>query len=155
MDGLSGPWGARQNATLAMGRAGSYDLCMNLKWAGFAAFAVTVAGLAWGITGLVGGSCPEGVNRCAAPPGGGKYFAATMISAFAVFAGFFPVARTEDWRPTLGLLLGAVVGAGIALWQGQSVGYWILAGTLLVVASAIVLGVRAIFRSFYAETRAV
>ncbi|MEV0218722.1 hypothetical protein [Streptomyces sp. NPDC050704] len=63
--------------------------------------------------------------------------------------------RTEDWRPTLGLLLGAVVGAGTALWQGQSMGYWILAGTLLVVAGAIVLGVRALFRSFYAESRAV
>ncbi|MGI5197443.1 hypothetical protein ACQEVY_28065 [Streptomyces sp. CA-288835] len=128
---------------------------MILKWAGFAAFAVTVAGLAWGISGLVDGSCPGGVNRCAAPPGTGKYFAATMISAFAVFAGFFPVIRTEDWRPTLGLLLGAVVGVGTALWQGQSLGYWILAGTLLVVASAIVLGVRAMFRNFHAETRTV
>ncbi|MFD5948766.1 hypothetical protein ACFWAZ_21235 [Streptomyces collinus] len=128
---------------------------MILKWAGFAAFAVTVAALGWGISGLVGGSCPEGVNRCAAPPGMGKYLAATMISGFAVFAGFFPVIRTEDWRPTLGLLLGAVVGAGIALWQGQSLGYWILAGTLLVVASAMVLGMRATFRGFHAETRAV
>ncbi|MFF4763168.1 hypothetical protein [Streptomyces sp. NPDC001292] len=83
---------------------------MIFKWAGFTVFVVTVTALAWGVSGLVEHSgCPDGRNRCAAAPGAGKYVAATMISAFAVFGGFYPVVRTVDWRPALGLPVGAVI----------------------------------------------
>lgn len=122
---------------------------MILKWAGFTAFVVTVAALAWGVSGLVEHSgCPDGLNRCAAAPGSGTYFAATMISAFAVFGGFYPVVRTMDWRPALGLPVGAVIGAGIALWHGQSLGFWILVVALLMVAAVTTIGVRALLTSF-------
>jgi hypothetical protein len=122
---------------------------MILKWTGFTAFVLTVAALAWGVSGLIEHSgCPDGRNRCAAAVGTGKYFAATMISAFAVFGGFYPVVRTVDWRPTLGLPTGAVIGAGIALWRGQSLGFWILVAALLVGAGVTTIVVRAVLTSF-------
>jgi hypothetical protein len=117
-----------------------------LKWVGFTVFAVTVFGLARGITGLMEhGGCPDGRRRCAAPPGLPLYMGAILINSFAVFAGFFAVVRTADRRPTLGLLLGAVAGAVFALAHGTTVAFWILSAALLMGATATVLGLRTIF----------
>ncbi|MFF3330384.1 hypothetical protein ACFYWX_12630 [Streptomyces sp. NPDC002888] len=117
---------------------------MVLKWAGFAVFVVAVSGLGWGIAGFVEHTgCPDGRNRCAGSPEVLKYFAAVMICGFGLVPGFGSAIRTNDWRPVLGMPVGAVIGSGIALWHGRSLGFWILVGVLLVGTSALTLAMRA------------
>ncbi|MFG2128842.1 hypothetical protein ACGFNV_13735 [Streptomyces sp. NPDC048751] len=122
---------------------------MILRWVVFALFTVTVSGLAWGVSGMVeNGGCPDGRNRCAGSPEVVKYFVAVMVGAFGMVPGFVAVVRTLDWRPLLGLPTGAVIGTGITLWRGQTLGFWIVVVALLVGTSALTFGLRATLASF-------
>lgn len=116
---------------------------MALKWVGFGVFVIAVSGLGWGLAGFVEHTgCPDGRNRCAGSSEVLKYFAAVMVCGFSLAPGFITALRTNDWRPVLGLPVGAVIGSGIALWHGRTLGFWIVAAILLVGTSALTLVMR-------------
>ncbi|MEU9288227.1 hypothetical protein AB0D57_26875 [Streptomyces sp. NPDC048275] len=110
---------------------------MRAKWAGAALAAGMVFLSGWGLAGAVTLGCeahPRG--GCGVPDGGGKYFAAIMMSplplGLMVKAGFY---RT-DWRPALGFSAGAVAGAVTTLTMGASAAHWFVV-VVLVLAAAV------------------
>ncbi|MFF8644380.1 hypothetical protein [Streptomyces sp. NPDC015345] len=70
-----------------------------------------------------------------------------FISAIVLTPGFALVIRWLDWRPLMGLPVGGVIGAAVALSSGRSLGYWIAAAALLVGAGGIATGLSVAIRS--------
>ncbi|WP_418960449.1 hypothetical protein [Streptomyces tritici] len=98
------------------------------KWVGAALNAAGMSVVAWGLTGLVELGC--GYSRrggCGVPEGGEAHFWAFFVTAALLSLPFKADGYASDWRPSLGLSAGALAGCALALSQGTSLGFWLLA----------------------------
>ncbi|GAP50379.1 hypothetical protein [Streptomyces azureus] len=101
---------------------------MNSKgWGALFGLSFAIA-LGWGLTGLVEGGCVRRHGgRCGVPDGYGWHFAAVMVAAFSLALLGWTVIRTDDWRPSLGISVGALAALVITLSTGTARGFLILA----------------------------
>lgn len=106
---------------------------MRATWVGAAFAAAAVLALGWGLAGMVGMECaphPK-AGACAIPDSGWKYLAAfvagIVVLVVPIKAGFY---RT-DWRPALGVSVGAVAGTAVVLSMGSAPFHWIFALVLI------------------------
>lgn len=88
--------------------------------------------LGWSLTGLVEGGCVwhayDGGIACGVPDGYELEFFVMFIAAFLT-----PLARTDDWRASLGISFGALVSIWITLSTGTTIWFLILAAIELAV----------------------
>ncbi|WP_406501245.1 hypothetical protein [Streptomyces sp. NBC_00500] len=76
------------------------------------------------------------------PDGYGWYAAVFVVAALSFPPLCWTVIRTDDWRPSLGISVGAAIALGITLSTGTTRGFLILA----TVEAAIAVGVPLILR---------
>ncbi|MEV5901292.1 hypothetical protein [Streptomyces sp. NPDC052127] len=109
--------------------------------------------LGWGATGFVEGGCDwhyDGQrSACGVPDGYGWRAAVFIIAALSFPPLCWTVIRTDDWRPSLGISVGAAVALAITLSTGITRGFLILAA----VEAAIAMGVPLILRRVGAGRR--
>lgn len=102
--------------------------------------------LGWGASGLVAGGCDwhdDGRrSACGVPDGYGSSAVVCIIAALSFPPLCWTVIRTDDWRPSLGMSVGAAISLGITLSTGTTRGFWILAA----VEAAVAVGVPLILR---------
>ncbi|MGW1502051.1 hypothetical protein ACWCQW_26390 [Streptomyces mirabilis] len=102
--------------------------------------------LGWGVTGLVEGGCDWHYDgrrsACGVPDGYGWCAAVFVIAALSFPPLCWTVIRTDDWRPSLGICVGAAIALGITLSTGTTRAFLILAA----VEAAIAMGVPLILR---------
>ncbi|RPE37241.1 hypothetical protein EDD90_0054 [Streptomyces sp. Ag109_O5-1] len=115
------------------------------RWGALYALCFAVA-LGWGATGLVEGGCDwhnDGQrSACGVPDGYGWYAAVFIVAALSFPPLCWTVIRTDDWRPSLGISVGAAIALAITLFTGVTRGFLILAA----VEAAIAVGVPLILR---------
>ncbi|MFF1742024.1 hypothetical protein [Streptomyces mirabilis] len=119
---------------------------MNSKgWGALYGLCFAVA-LGWGATGLVEGGCDRHYDgrssACGVPDGYGWYAAVFIIAALSFPPLCWTVIRTDDWRPSLGVCVGAAIALGVTLSTGTTRGFLILAAA----EAAIAIGVPLILR---------
>ncbi|MFJ6118996.1 hypothetical protein ACWGJX_48050 [Streptomyces sp. NPDC054775] len=107
--------------------------------------------LGWGATGLVEGGCDwqyDGQrSACGVPDGYGWYFVAFIIAALSFPPLCWTVIRTDDWRPSLGISVGAAIALGITLSTGTTRGFLILVAVEAAVAVGVPLLLRRVGRT--------
>ncbi|MET9904432.1 hypothetical protein [Streptomyces sp. NPDC006446] len=119
---------------------------MNSKgWGALYGLCFAVA-LGWGATGLVEGGCHwhyDGQrSACGVPDGYGWYAAVFVIAALSFPPLCWTVIRTDDWRPSLGISVGAAIALAITLSTGITRGFLILTAVEAVTAMGVPLILR-------------
>ncbi|MGK5496846.1 hypothetical protein [Streptomyces sp. URMC 125] len=118
---------------------------MVIKWGAFVLLVLSAAGTAWGIADWIDvADCAAGRRRCDTEPGKQEHNGGNMLlvlgGSLALCLGVVLADRVRDWRPTLGLPAGALIGTAVALSISREAGIWILVGVLLAVCAAVPIG---------------
>ena len=94
-----------------------------------------MAAIGWGLAGSIELGCDWDSKGCGVPDGGELYFAAFFVPPWVLVIPFKLDLYASDWRPTLGLLVGALIGCVAAFSTGTTIGFWILSLALLAVGA--------------------
>ncbi|MGW1365504.1 hypothetical protein ACWCQP_50610 [Streptomyces chartreusis] len=115
---------------------------MAIRWGAFSLFLLGIVVLAWGVADSIDvAPCIPGRWLCGNESGNqdnsGRNILLIYDGSLALFLGFYAAGYVEDWRPTLGLPVGALTGSIAALSMDQGWDIWIFAIVLLVVCVAV------------------
>lgn len=120
---------------------------MVFRWGAFSLLVLGTVALAWGIADWIDvADCTAGRRYCDTASGKRPHDGRNMLlvvgGLLAVCAGTVQADRLQDWRPMLGLSVGAAVGSVVALSVGRESGVGILVAVLLAVGAAAPIGMR-------------